>query len=83
MVPKKLPIVAGSKPGFVKHNRILPGFGLTFGITMIYQSVIAVVAKGVSIDPAIPVSQLGSRRVLAAFRLSIRVSLYGPSLMQF
>ena len=66
----------------VKSQRVLPGFGLTIGITMTYLGIIviiplsALVIKSASIDIHSLVSQLSSRRVLAAFRVSISASFY-------
>lgn len=74
--------IDAAKSGPVKSQRILPGFGLTLGITMIYLSVMvmvplsALLLKGASIDPHMLIVQLSSRRVVSAFRLSISASMY-------
>lgn len=66
------------KPGSsAKSKRILPGFGLTMGITMIYLGIIvliplsALIIKSASIDFHSLTSQLSSRRVYSAFSVSI------------
>ena len=68
--------------GPVKSPGILPGFGLTLGITMTYLSVMvlvplsALIIKGANIDPHTLIYQLSSRRVLSAFGVSISASFY-------
>lgn len=65
-----------------KPARVLPGFGLTIGITMIWLSIVviipllALVIKSAGIDLHSLTGQLTSRRVRSAFALSISASLY-------
>ena len=61
---------------------VLPGFGLTMGITMTWLGIIviiplaALVVKSAAIDPGSLISQLSSRRVLSAFAVSLSASFY-------
>jgi sulfate transport system permease protein len=61
---------------------VLPGFGLTIGITMTWLGIIviiplsALVVKSATIDPGSLISQLSSRRVLSAFAVSLSASFY-------
>lgn len=61
---------------------VLPGFGLTIGITMTWLGIIviiplaALVVKSAAIDPGSLISQLSSRRVLSAFAVSLSASFY-------
>lgn len=68
--------------GPAKSHGILPGFGLTIGITMTYLGIIviiplsALVIKSATIEPVALVSQLTSRRVISAFMVSLSTSFY-------
>jgi sulfate transport system permease protein len=61
---------------------VLPGFGLTIGITMTWLGIIviiplsALVVKSATIDPGSLISQLSSRRTLSAFSVSLSASFY-------
>jgi sulfate transport system permease protein len=65
-----------------KPKRVLPGFGLTLGMTMTWLGIIvviplcALVIKSASIDTHLLLTQLCSRRVVAAFKVSLSASAY-------
>ncbi|NLD99404.1 MAG: sulfate ABC transporter permease subunit CysT, partial [Fibrobacter sp.] len=65
-----------------KRHGILPGFKLTMGITVFYLSImvliplISLIIKAAGIEPAAFTRQLLSPRVLSAFSVSIRASVY-------
>lgn len=65
-----------------KPKRILPGFGLTMGITMIYLGIIVIIPlsalllKSAGVNPHSLINQLTSRRVLSAFYVSLSASFY-------
>jgi sulfate transport system permease protein len=68
--------------GRVKSYGILPGFGLTLGTTMLYLGFIVIIPlsalfiKSARIDAHTLLVQLGSRRTISAFSLSISASFY-------
>lgn len=65
-----------------RRQGILPGFGLSMGITVIYLSIMVLIPlislffKAAGINPDSMVKQLLSPRILSAFSVSIRTSVY-------
>ncbi|HEX3018966.1 MAG TPA: sulfate ABC transporter permease subunit CysT [Chitinispirillaceae bacterium] len=69
-------------PSDKKRHGILPGFGLSMGITVLYLSILVLIPlislffKAAGINPDSFAKQLLSPRVLSAFSISIRTSVY-------
>lgn len=76
--PAQIPALRGPVPvRSVRAKRVLPGFGLTMGVTLLYAAVvillpvIALVLKGAEIGPAKFLTILSAPRTLAALRLTL------------
>ena len=71
---------SSAPPSWPKHRRVLPGFGLTLGLTLTYVSflvlvpLVALFAKATGVGWGDLVAELGSARTLAAFRVTFGLS---------